>query len=559
MRAHIVEEEERLAQSCVLCGERLKGKKLMDHLLKHHLGPLINKKPAVFGERRGGHQEVQLVAVARRHRPARQQPSSGIYQFDNYSCPHCLRKFSAKSGLKIHVGIAHKGGKLLFCPRCPASFADVASCKSHFKEEHSAGRKIKQKVLERESPKRSLVPTNEPVEGIQPIPPSREVEPLDRGEVEEVKSVEQGVGGIRLQEKQSSDAAAKTNKEIEKGNASFLPQKTQTKDASTKTKPRKPIPGLVKIQDLVTSDTVSTIAAPKVKPLVIRKPSTVSKSSFAKINPVPVSTLKPTSSPLQVMTSLVSCSTSSNPITLAPSMGLISTPSIKPSIAAPLTTTTTSQVYVPALTSTGTTILMRLEEAQHHLQRGSVTFLPSAPSASGPPILGQQQQILLAPRTSDQVNIMRDKVALNLPVVMTKRTNKKLAQDNPFFSISVEEEGGLAGECRVCQAKFLFANSTVMEAHYRGQHSQEIRVHAFPLYYEINYRDTDNSKGRMKFFLCFFCGKEFTTKFNVRRHQMLYCPKREEINPRDLGLGKTQGEVEAETEEEMEVGEEDAV
>ena len=37
---------------------------------------------------------------------------------------------------------------------------------------------------------------------------------------------------------------------------------------------------------------------------------------------------------------------------------------------------------------------------------------------------------------------MRDKVALNLPVVMTKRTNKKLAQDNPFFSISVEEEGG---------------------------------------------------------------------------------------------------------------------
>ena len=25
---------------------------------------------------------------------------------------------------------------------------------------------------------------------------------------------------------------------------------------------------------------------------------------------------------------------------------------------------------------------------------------------------------------------------------------------------------------------------------------------------------------------------------------MLYCPKREEINPRDLGLGKTQGEVE---------------
>ena len=38
------------------------------------------------------------------------------------------------------------------------------------------------------------------------------------------------------------------------------------------------------------------------------------------------------------------------------------------------------------------------------------------------------------------------------------------------------------------QAKFLFANYTVMEAHYKTQHSQEIRVHAFPLYYEINYR-----------------------------------------------------------------------
>ena len=40
----------------------------------------------------------------------------------------------------------------------------------------------------------------------------------------------------------------------------------------------------------------------------------------------------------------------------------------------------------------------------------------------------------------------------------------------------------------ISQAKFLFANSTVMEAHYRAQHGQEIRVHAYPLYYEINYR-----------------------------------------------------------------------
>ena len=507
----------------------------------------------MFEERRGGHQEVcqkticlsstfclsqvQLVGVARRHRPPRQRTNSGIYQFDNYSCPHCLRKFSAKSGLKIHVGIAHKGGKLLFCPRCPASFADVTSCKSHFKvfsrttyftflnlnmfgpqEEHSAGRQSKRKAdSERETPKRSLVPTNEPVEGIRPMLQTKEVE-----EVEEVNSVEVGVGEIRLQEEDLTNVASKTDAEVQNGNSTVVAKKPQTKDASTKTKPRKPIPGLVKIQDLVPPETSPKVAAQKTKLLITRKPSPVSKSSFGKITPVPTSTLKPIGSPVQVMTSLVSRATSSNPITLAPSVGLASA-SISASASTIPATTTTSQVYVPALTSTGTTILMRLEEAQHHLQRGSVTFLPSAPAASGPPILGQQQQILLAPRSSEQqVNIMRDKVALNLPVVMTKRTNKKLAQDNPFFSISVGENG-LTGECRVCQAvlfiftqiftclnhlsspqhsrfsshpvlisssqaKFLFANYTVMEAHYKAQHSQEIRVHAFPLYYEINYR-----------------------------------------------------------------------
>ena len=36
MRAHIEEEEERLARTCVLCGEKLKGRKLMEHLLKVH-------------------------------------------------------------------------------------------------------------------------------------------------------------------------------------------------------------------------------------------------------------------------------------------------------------------------------------------------------------------------------------------------------------------------------------------------------------------------------------------------------------------------------------------
>ena len=29
-------------------------------------------------------------------------------------------------------------------------------------------------------------------------------------------------------------------------------------------------------------------------------------------------------------------------------------------------------------------------------------------------------------------------------------------------------------------------------------------------------------------------------RFNVRRHQMLYCVRKDEINPRDLGLGKVE-------------------
>ena len=46
MRAHIEEEEERLARTCVLCGEKLKGRKLMEHLLKvHNLIPRLECCP----------------------------------------------------------------------------------------------------------------------------------------------------------------------------------------------------------------------------------------------------------------------------------------------------------------------------------------------------------------------------------------------------------------------------------------------------------------------------------------------------------------------------------
>ena len=30
------------------------------------------------------------------------------YQFDSFKCPHCNKLFSARSGLKIHGGIAHR-------------------------------------------------------------------------------------------------------------------------------------------------------------------------------------------------------------------------------------------------------------------------------------------------------------------------------------------------------------------------------------------------------------------------------------------------------------------
>ena len=70
-----------------------------------------------------------------------------------------------------------------------------------------------------------------------------------------------------------------------------------------------------------------------------------------------------------------------------------------------------SQVYVPAMTASGTTILLRLEEAQQHLQNGKVTFLPSGQAAvqtqvetSVEPILGHQQNIILSPGTTAETS-----------------------------------------------------------------------------------------------------------------------------------------------------------
>ena len=149
----------------ILCKASLKSKQhsLKEHLLQHHFGPIIINKPTVFEDKAGRHSDIELITqISMRYKPNKTE----TYQFDNYSCPHCLRKFSAKSGLKIHVGIAHKGEKIVFCSRCPASFSDVDSCKTHFREEHSRKKLKRYQIseVEIEQPK-SLVPTNMPMEG----------------------------------------------------------------------------------------------------------------------------------------------------------------------------------------------------------------------------------------------------------------------------------------------------------------------------------------------------------------------------------------------------------
>ena len=191
------------------------------------------------------------------------------------------------------------------------------------------------------------------------------------------------------------------------------------------------------------------------------------------------------------------------------------------------------------MTAAGTTILLKLEEAQKHLNNGVVTFLPSSSSGGSTQIISmpptptpqtvtQHKDEIIptagAATTTTKISddktpsdIMREKVALNLPVVMTKRTNKKLAQDNPFFKV-VRNHGDLEGVCRKCETVFAFKNTAQMVKHYSLEHNQDIQIKSFPLYYEINHKvDKDtgsNVKSTMtlKFFLCHFCGKEFTTK-----------------------------------------------
>ena len=76
-----------------------------------------------------------------------------------------------------------------------------------------------------------------------------------------------------------------------------------------------------------------------------------------------------------------------------------------------------------------------------------------------------------------------------------------------------EGGGHLQGACRSCDSVLSFRDPSAMVSHYQAQHGQTLNIHSFPLYYEINYKIKKNdSKATVKYFLCHFCGKEFTTK-----------------------------------------------
>ena len=484
-RDHVHQENTLLETICILCRSPLHSAScnFKEHLMRSHFGPVVISKPTVFEDKTTNHSEVELITqISLKYKPNKTE----TYLFDNYSCPHCGRKFSAKSGLKIHVGIAHKGGKIIFCSRCPSAFKDVLECKAHFKEEHGGhgGKRAGKRKAEvgeggGGETHKSLVPTNLPVEGAEP-------------HINLVTGLNNNGG---------------------------LPEKIVSAE---KKKARRPLPGLLKIQDLGggTGQTRGEKEKVKTKKVILSSksaPQSVVRSSLVPApipQPLVVSLPGTTTTPIMLpqqplarsaLSGQVTTTSSAPPRPILPCPASLAPPAPPPGGA--------TQVYVPAMTSVGTTILLKLEEAQKHLNNGVVTFLPSA----SPGAAQSTQEVAEVSQDSSKADIMREKVALNLPVVMTKRTNKKLAQDNPFYRVVMgqggEEGGHLEGVCRSCDSVFSFGDPSEMVTHYQAKHGQTLNIHSFPLYYEINYKVKKNdSKATVKYFLCHFCGKEFTTK-----------------------------------------------
>ena len=496
MRRHIEEETTMLENNCILCKYSFKDStnRPKEHLLKNHFGPITINKPTVFEDKSSKSSDIELIThISMKYRPNKTE----TYQFDNYSCPHCQRKFSAQSGLKIHVGIAHKGGKVIFCSRCPSAFADVTLCKSHFKEEHgnknhSLAKKRKQISQLVAEPHKSLVPSNLAVDGSDKNFNlcSKFINNNNQNNINEISNNNQQNTASIIQEPQPQESITPA------------PKLQCPAQQPRKKKPQRPLPDLLKIDSGEEGKLV--IPAPLI-------PKT--QQIDLKIKPIDSLTCSNDSG-------MMKKAMHEQPIAPKPVKTILPAPVVSTNyqVIMPTNQSTQQQVYVPAMTNTGTTILLKIEEAQRHLNSGIVTFLPSSSTTNS--------QVQTAPtekidsiqtsfsnnstvREDTDKTIMRDKVALNLPVVMTKRTNKKLAQDNPFFKIK-RAAVALEGECRSCQQVFSFLNTRSMVQHYQIQHGQTIQIIQFKLYYEIV---SKHNKTSIKFFICAFCGKEFTTKY----------------------------------------------
>lgn len=467
MRKHVEDETRMMENSCLLCKSHLNQttKGMKEHLLKAHFGPIVINKPTVFEDKSSQSSDIELIThISMKYRPNKTE----TYQFDNYSCPHCHRKFSAQSGLKIHVGIAHKGGKVIFCSRCPSAFADVSLCKSHFKEEHSKNHSQKRKTEAQvvREPHKSLVPSNLPVEG------SDDNFSICSNFNNNNNSQDNNNGNANYNNNNQNIDTTIPEPQSRAIVTSTSPPMTETQPAQQqrKKKHQRPLPDLLKIDSGEEGK------------LVTPAPLIPTQQIDLKIKPI--DSLKATNDVI------VKKVINEQPIAPKPVKTILPAPVVSSNyqVIMPNNQPQQQQVYVPAMTNTGTTILLKIEEAQRHLNTGLVTFRPSSSTTNSQTAPAQPTNRGNASknaspqpiREESDKTIMRDKVALNLPVVMTKRTNKKLAQDNPFFKIK-RVSAGLEGECRSCQQVFSFLNTRSMVQHYHIQHGQNIQINSFPL------------------------------------------------------------------------------
>lgn len=745
MKYHMEMENLGLVTSCILCKKKFPnwhdGKSMKNHLINFHFGPELSWNSAIFEDKASKETDLELIThIALSYKPNKTER----YQFDNFKCPHCHRLFSAQSGLKIHVGIAHRGEKILFCPRCPATFQSVGDCKLHLKEEHGKNRKRKLERKEADTaggevtvstasaPQtvRSYVSTNMDVNGngivATPADDNEAVAEPDVLAVAKRSRTEEGdraAGGSGDEEDQKQAVKVDTGvvvlpaQDMPAGRAVILGRRDKV---------RRPLPGLLKIADAQPAAGITLNASGKQnsgpKPpdeeslqsvqqagentrTQVQPQHNTHQNSGAVIIPQPRQPLANKSSTAGLKVYRASAATHSTgarePIAVSaaaakkaagvpaplpgemkrqaayilpkPATGLGNSFGKTVQVIFPNQVPDSAKVYVPAVTASGATVLINLEEAQEQMKKGVVKFLPTSQSAltanishekkpgndpidvsvisSSEPttsrggftvIQGNNNNSFTVVQPSNNTNnnsftvvqpcnnstnnnsfavaqnpsqytnsnsftviqrplisnndylvqnatphgsynssksksspgnsrnasasslkivsvtgsgkppdsgeAARDKSALDLPVVLTKRSNKKLAQDNPFFEVtSIDRQ--LWGHCRVCKEQFSFENFKEMEHHFKEAHKQIIEIQRFSLYFEISYRPTKRAK--TKFFLCYYCGKEFTTKFNARRHQMLYCPRKDEINPKELGLGLAEMEdIQGEEEEE---------